>query len=124
MKKYILDFRVVENTKLHDNYALLKLKPDNNEPLPDMLPGQFVEVRVDRSPGTFLRRPISINFVDSTRNELWLLIRKAGEGTRTLCDLKQGVLSHESFFAQRTVFGGNKYISKLPKHFILQYILV
>ena len=38
MKKYILDFRVVENTKLHDNYALLKLKPDNNEPLPDMLP--------------------------------------------------------------------------------------
>ena len=49
MKKYILDFRVVENTKLHDNYALLKLKPDNNEPLPDMLPGQFVEVRVDRS---------------------------------------------------------------------------
>ena len=47
MKKYILDFRVVENTKLHDNYALLKLKPDNNEPLPDMLPGQFVEVRVD-----------------------------------------------------------------------------
>ena len=48
MKKYILDFRVVENTKLHDNYALLKLKPDNNEPLPDMLPGQFVEVRVDR----------------------------------------------------------------------------
>ena len=90
MKKYILDFRVVENTKLHDNYALLKLKPDNNEPLPDMLPGQFVEVRVDRSPGTFLRRPISINFVDSSRNELWLLIRKAGEGTRTLCDLKQG----------------------------------
>lgn len=49
MKKYILDFRVVENTKLHDNYALLKLKPDNNEPLPDMLPGQFVEDRVDRS---------------------------------------------------------------------------
>ena len=90
MKKYILDFRVVENTKLHHNYALLKLKPDNNEPLPDMLPGQFVEVRVDRSPGTYLRRPISFNFVDSTRNELWLLIRKAGEGTRTLCDLKQG----------------------------------
>ena len=90
MKKYILDFRVVEHTKLHDNYALLKLKPDNNEPLPDMLPGQFVEVRVDRSPGTFLRRPISINFVDSSRNELWLLIRKAGEGTQTLCDLKQG----------------------------------
>lgn len=29
-----------------------------------MLPGQFVQVRVDNSPTTFLRRPISINYVD------------------------------------------------------------
>lgn len=90
MKKYILDFRISENTKLHDNYALLKLTPADGRPLPEMLPGQFVEVRVDRSPSTFLRRPISINFVDCLRNELWLLVRKAGEGTRTLCSLSAG----------------------------------
>ena len=90
MKKYILDFRIAENVQLHDNYALLKLTPANGQPLPPMLPGQFVEVRVDRSPATFLRRPISINFVDYDRNELWLLIRKAGEGTRTLCALPAG----------------------------------
>lgn len=90
MKKYILDFRIAENVQLHDNYALLKLTPANGQPLPPMLPGQFVEVRVDRSPATFLRRPISINFVDHDRNELWLLIRKAGEGTRTLCALPAG----------------------------------
>ncbi|WP_273389308.1 dihydroorotate dehydrogenase electron transfer subunit [Barnesiella viscericola] len=88
MKKYILDFRISENVQLHDNYALLKLTPADGRPLPEMLPGQFVEVRVDRSPSTFLRRPISINFVDYPRNELWLLIRKAGEGTRTLCSLQ------------------------------------
>ena len=90
MKKYILDFRISENVQLHDNYALLKLTPADGRPLPEMLPGQFVEVRVDRSPSTFLRRPISINFVDYSRNELWLLIRKAGEGTRTLCSLQAG----------------------------------
>ena len=78
MKKYVLDFRITENVKLHDNYALLKLTPADGQPLPEMLPGQFVEVRVDRSPSTFLRRPISINFVDYTQNELWLLIRICG----------------------------------------------
>lgn len=90
MKKYVLDFRITENVKLHDNYALLKLTPADGQPLPEMLPGQFVEVRVDRSPSTFLRRPISINFVDYTQNELWLLIRIAGEGTRTLCGMQAG----------------------------------
>ena len=75
MKKYILDFRVVENTKLHDNYALLKLKPDNNEPLPDMLPGQFVEVRVDRSPGTNLVLPLGNTFSlpDETDSNILLI---------------------------------------------------
>ena len=55
-----------------------------------MLPGQFVEVRVDGSPSTFLRRPISINFVDKERNELWLLVATVGEGTRTLARLREG----------------------------------
>ena len=52
-----------------------------------MLPGQFVEVRVDNSPTTFLRRPISINFVDYANNELWLLVATIGDGTRRLAKL-------------------------------------
>ena len=55
-----------------------------------MLPGQFVEVRVDGSPSTFLRRPISINFIDRERNELWLLVATIGDGTRTLGRLHIG----------------------------------
>ena len=62
MKKYILDLTVTENVRLHANYALLKLT--SSSPLPEMLPGQFAEIRVDGSPTTFLRRPISINYVD------------------------------------------------------------
>ena len=45
---------------------------------------------MDGSPSTFLRRPISINFVDKERNELWLLVATVGEGTRTLARLREG----------------------------------
>ena len=86
MKKYILDLTVTENVQLHANYVLLKLTSPS--PLPDMLPGQFAEIRVDGSPTTFLRRPISINYVDRQRNEVWFLIQLIGDGTRQLGEAK------------------------------------
>ena len=42
------------------------------------------------SKSTFLRRPISINFVDYNNNQLWLLVRRAGEGTAHLLSLQSG----------------------------------
>lgn len=88
MKKHLLDFKVEENIRLTNAYALLKLTPADGSELPEMLPGQFVQVAVDRSKATFLRRPISINNVEN--NRLWLLIRNAGEGTEHLIASKQG----------------------------------
>ena len=88
MKKYILDMKVTENCSLHKNYCLLKLTSD--QILPEMLPGQFVQVRVDNSPTTFLRRPISINYVDRATNELWLLVQLVGDGTRRMAEYKPG----------------------------------
>lgn len=90
MKKYALDLRVVSVEQIHARYVLIKLTDDQK--LPEMLPGQFVEVRVDGSPNTFLRRPISINFVDREKNELWLLIATVGDGTRQLAHLHPGDL--------------------------------
>jgi len=84
----MLDLIVNENKQLNDQYFLLILGAD--EKLPEMLPGQFVEVRVDNSAETFLRRPISINYVDYQQNELWLLIQIVGEGTRKLSTCKKG----------------------------------
>ena len=55
-----------------------------------MLPGLFVQVRGDDSPSTYLRRPISIHNVDRAANELWLLVRLAGEGTRHMAMLQAG----------------------------------
>lgn len=88
MKKYCIDLRVVGVERLNEKYVLLKLTDDN--PLPEMMPGQFVEVRVDGSPRTFLRRPISINLFDADRNELWLLVAAIGEGTRRMARLRVG----------------------------------
>lgn len=82
MKKFILDLTVTDNIRLHANYVLLKLT--HAELLPAMLPGQFAEIKVDGSPSTFLRRPISINYVDRERNEVWFLIQLIGDGTRHL----------------------------------------
>ena len=88
MKKYILDLKVKQLEQIHQRYVLIKLTHENT--LPEMLPGQFVEVRVDGSPSTFLRRPISINFVDRENNELWLLVATVGDGTKQLAKLKFG----------------------------------
>jgi len=88
MKKYVLDLQVKSVERIHERYVLLKLT--NEHPLPQTLPGQFVEVRVDGSPATFLRRPISVHFVDRARNELWLLVAVVGDGTRRLAQLQEG----------------------------------
>ena len=88
MKKYILDLSVKAVERLSDKHILLRLTDD--KPLPEMLPGQFVEVRVDGSSSTFLRRPISINFVDPSSNELWLMVAMVGDGTRKLGELQPG----------------------------------
>ena len=90
MKKYVLDLTVVSVERIHARYVLIRLT--DAKPLPDMLPGQFVEVRVDGSPSTFLRRPISINFVDRAQNQLWLLVATVGEGTKTLATLQPGAV--------------------------------
>ena len=88
MKKYILDLKVKHVEQIHQRYVLIKLTDE--KPLPEMLPGQFVEVRVDGSASTFLRRPISINFVDRDANELWFLVATVGDGTRALAKLQPG----------------------------------
>lgn len=88
MKKYDEQLVVVENRRLNERYFLLKLERDL--PLPEILPGQFVNILVKDSPTTFLRRPISVNLVDRERNCLWLLVAIAGEGTRHLSRLQAG----------------------------------
>ncbi|MDA3912394.1 MAG: dihydroorotate dehydrogenase electron transfer subunit [Bacteroidales bacterium] len=88
MKKHIQDLKVIENQAINSQYYLLKLRASGT--LPEILPGQFAEVKVDKAPNTFLRRPISVHDVVYDKNELHLLIEKKGEGTITMADLQEG----------------------------------
>ena len=88
MKKYILDLTVREALNVGKQFVLLRLISEN--PLPEMLPGQFVEVRVDETPSVLLRRPISIHYYDKKANELGLLVQLVGNGTRWMATLKAG----------------------------------
>lgn len=90
MKKYILDLTVREAQRLGSQFVLLRLTSEN--PLPEMLPGQFVEVRVDATPSVLLRRPISIHYFDEESNELGLLVQLVGDGTHWMATLKAGDL--------------------------------
>ena len=87
MRKHVLDMVVTRATELRPGYVELRLAVAGGE-LPAMAPGQFVQVRVDGEPATFLRRPISINNVAD--GELWLLIHAVGPGTRWLTARREG----------------------------------
>lgn len=83
---YMVDFLVTCSTRVSSDTTLLKLAPaDSNTDLNDMgiCPGQFVQVKTPDN-ATFLRRPISICYVDSASNRLWLLVRDAGDGSRAI----------------------------------------
>lgn len=89
LKKHIIDLQVVSSEALGERFVLLKCT-DPNAPLPPMMPGQFAQLRVDGSKETFLRRPISINFVDMKQNQIWFLVQLVGAGSRALGRLRAG----------------------------------
>lgn len=88
MKKYISDLRVTGNVKLNSKHHLLELKSDT--PLPEIVPGQFVEVKVDGSESTYLRRPFSIHRVNYHDNTMHLLVKVVGAGTNKLALSRTG----------------------------------
>lgn len=85
---FILDLELTQIHPFNAQYVLMKFRDD--KPLPLMKPGQFAQVRIDGSRTTYLRRPVSINFVDLKHNELWMLVQIVGDGTRTLANTTIG----------------------------------
>ncbi|MFA8436643.1 MAG: dihydroorotate dehydrogenase electron transfer subunit [Marinifilaceae bacterium] len=88
MKKLVQDFEVLQRRELDGENFVLELKA--SQPLPPIKPGQFVNVLVENSKKTFLRRPISVHYVDYERNVLILYVKRVGDGTKCLGELNQG----------------------------------
>ncbi|MEI7499500.1 MAG: dihydroorotate dehydrogenase electron transfer subunit [Bacteroidota bacterium] len=87
-QKVVQVLTVVGYNRLNSRHFVIDLLAP--QPLPNILPGQFAQVRISDSPVTFLRRPFSIHSVDFGKNTFRLLIQIKGEGTRHLSRLKIG----------------------------------
>lgn len=88
MSKHISDLKVIGNRRLNNDFIIIELSGEQK--LPEMKPGQFVQVKVEGSPEIFLRRPLSIHDVDYGTNTFKLLIQLVGNGTRQLSTLRNG----------------------------------
>lgn len=85
--KQIVDFKLIEKAEC-ERSVWMRFRSETA--LPGIGAGQFLQVRVDGSPSTYLRRPISIHDVNPENNEISLLVQKVGEGTRHLAETKEG----------------------------------
>jgi dihydroorotate dehydrogenase electron transfer subunit len=88
MTKRIESLRIVENKRLIKDIFTLELTGSGK--IPEMEPGQFVQVKIDGSPGTFLRRPFSVHEVNYPQNTFKILIQIAGKGSEVLSRLGNG----------------------------------
>lgn len=88
-KKQLQSFRLAEKQQ-HGEVTYLRLIAD--QPLTEVLPGQFVQIKIDGSTSTYLRRPISIHDVDYKENSMSLLVQRVGEGTHVLTEKPVGSL--------------------------------
>lgn len=86
--KEIHDFTIVERRQHGDRYFSLVLQHGGT--LQPIVPGQFVEVRVDDCHEVMLRRPISVHDVNPEAGTLSLLVQVVGNGTRRLAELQVG----------------------------------
>lgn len=87
MKKYELDMVVKVSERYASGLLHLVLGLPDGSPMPQMLPGQFVEVAVDRAK-VLLNRPISI--FNRTDESLELLVAPIGTATKALCEYVPG----------------------------------
>jgi dihydroorotate dehydrogenase electron transfer subunit len=88
MTKRIESLKVVDNKQIKKDFFVIELAAEGK--IPEIKPGQFVEVKVEDSPGTFLRRPFSVHDVDYDKNSIKLLVQVVGNGTQTLSGMVPG----------------------------------
>jgi dihydroorotate dehydrogenase electron transfer subunit len=88
MGKRVDDLRIIGNKHLGQDFFILEVSADDI--INDFKPGQFVQVKAEGSPETFLRRPVSIYDVDYEKKAFSLFIQIVGKGTAALSILNQG----------------------------------
>lgn len=87
MKK-IQDFTVKEYQWLNSSSYIIVLQ--SSEPIPEIKPGNFAELKVPNASDVFLRRPLSVLDADYTKRTLSFYVKVIGKGTKKLGELNIG----------------------------------
>ena len=109
MSKVLKNMRVDAIRRLSPTLSLLTLVTADGDALPEIAPGQFVQVDIPDSKSTFLRRPISICDITGN-NGIVLMVRDAGAGTHALCQCRK-----DSILSVLLPLGGGTFPTDLPK---------
>jgi len=88
--KHLLDLRIASTRTLPGGCSLMELELPDHAALPAVVPGQFVEIKIDNAPAAMLRRPISVCDITDNGRRMTLLVKPVGEGTRCLTDMPVG----------------------------------
>lgn len=87
-KKEVREFIVVENKRLNKTNSLIRIK--SQVELPQIMPGQFLNIDISNCKEIFLRRPFSVFEVDYAKNIISILVKVLGRGSATLADIGTG----------------------------------
>lgn len=88
LKKFVADFTVAKISALNATNFLIEVITSSK--LPEIKPGQFVNVEIPNSKEIFLRRPFSIFEVDYTKNSLSMIVKILGRGSKALTEIEDG----------------------------------
>ncbi len=87
-KKTVADFVVSDNIPLNATNFLIRLQAE--KPLPEIFPGQFVNIDIKNSVEIFLRRPFSVFEADYSTNTLSIIVKILGRGSGKLTEIQPG----------------------------------
>ncbi|MDO8952945.1 MAG: dihydroorotate dehydrogenase electron transfer subunit [Draconibacterium sp.] len=87
-KKEVRNLVVTENISLNATNFLIRLR--SSEPLPQIFPGQFVNIEIKNTSEIFLRRPFSVFEVDYSQNLISLIVKILGRGSKKLTEVSVG----------------------------------
>lgn len=88
MSKVVRDLQVIANQEIKKGFFIITV--NTGTPVPDILPGQFLQILIEGSSETFLRRPISVYDFDNATGTLQMLIQVVGAGTSKVSQVKKG----------------------------------
>lgn len=88
MSKRVGQFIVIKNCKLNYNNFLIQFKSETS--LEGIIPGQFVNILIENSLSTFLRRPFSIFDIDYSSDTLSIVVKIVGPGSKKLTEIEVG----------------------------------